>query len=574
MARLLPPHAWIRLLASAVLLGLLAWWLDMSTIAAELQGLSASWVMLALALTLPQVAVSAWRWRLTARLLGIRLAWGAALGDYYLATFLNQLLPGGVMGDAARAWRHARASGERAAALRAVIIERVSGQLVLAVMTASVLLSPLWHRPLSAALGDGLDRLAATGTLVWLTLAFVLLVAGLALYRLYTRPPRLFETLTRGLGRDLFLTLLSSHAWPRQLLGSLLVVGSYVAVFVCAARAIGTELPLMTLLALIPPVLLAMAIPLSVAGWGLREGAAALVWAAAGLAPAQGVAVSMAYGGLVLVSSLPGALFLMSRRSRRLGRRERQVEQGVVAAGKGAGAGSQCLVEGRDRRQVEPGTPRTNQQRRDQHVQAMQDAGLEKARDSHPAALDQHPLEPPCGQRVEHSARGDAGIIDRQGDALDMATERSRDSRVTADQMQGRCLGGLEDMMGGAESPPGVEHHAHRVSPRDMADAEPGVVGLDRSGPHQHGIDQGAQAVQMNPALEPVHIVRCAGHGGDSTVQALAELGDRQRPSPHHQGHQAVEQVTHVVGDGAVVRPGTTLPKAQARHTGSEGQGR
>jgi hypothetical protein len=56
-----------------------------------------------------------------------------------------------------------------------------------------------------------------------------------------------------------------------------------------------------------------MLIPVTVAGWGLRESAAAALWGAVGLTAADGVIVSVAYGLLVLVGSLPGALFLMNR---------------------------------------------------------------------------------------------------------------------------------------------------------------------------------------------------------------------------------------------------------------------
>ncbi|HRM70851.1 MAG TPA: lysylphosphatidylglycerol synthase domain-containing protein, partial [Thauera phenylacetica] len=66
---------------------------------------------------------------------------------------------------------------------------------------------------------------------------------------------------------------------------------------------------------LVPWVLLAMAIPLSVAGWGVREAAAALVWQAAGLEAAEGVAASVSYGVVVLLSTLPGALALRPRAS-------------------------------------------------------------------------------------------------------------------------------------------------------------------------------------------------------------------------------------------------------------------
>ncbi|WP_330218003.1 hypothetical protein [Marinobacter similis] len=54
-----------------------------------------------------------------------------------------------------------------------------------------------------------------------------------------------------------------------------------------------------------------MVIPLTVAGWGVREGAAAVLWPLAGLPAEQGVALSVAYGALVLISSFPGLAVLL-----------------------------------------------------------------------------------------------------------------------------------------------------------------------------------------------------------------------------------------------------------------------
>jgi len=61
-------------------------------------------------------------------------------------------------------------------------------------------------------------------------------------------------------------------------------------------------------------LLLSMVIPLTVAGWGIREGAAAVLWPMVGLPAEQGVALSVGYGALVLVSSLPGVVFLFASR--------------------------------------------------------------------------------------------------------------------------------------------------------------------------------------------------------------------------------------------------------------------
>ena len=59
---------------------------------------------------------------------------------------------------------------------------------------------------------------------------------------------------------------------------------------------------------------LALVVPLTVSGWGVREGVAAILWPLAGLPAEQGVALSVGYGAAVFLVSLPGALALLVRR--------------------------------------------------------------------------------------------------------------------------------------------------------------------------------------------------------------------------------------------------------------------
>ena len=58
------------------------------------------WLALALSLSVPQMALSAWRWQLTAASLDAPLPFRHAFAEYYLGSFLNQVLPGGMLGDA------------------------------------------------------------------------------------------------------------------------------------------------------------------------------------------------------------------------------------------------------------------------------------------------------------------------------------------------------------------------------------------------------------------------------------------------------------------------------------------
>ena len=61
----------------------------------------------------------------------------------------------------------------------------------------------------------------------------------------------------------------------------------------------------------------AMVIPLSIGGWGLREGAAAWAFGAARLGAATGVTVAILYAVLMLAAVAPGAGLLLGDAVRR-----------------------------------------------------------------------------------------------------------------------------------------------------------------------------------------------------------------------------------------------------------------
>ena len=287
------------LLRVGVSLGLLlsvAWMLDTGEVVSRLANLQVRWVILALGISVPQVALSAYRWRVTAGRLGISLPFTDAFREYYLATFLNQVLPGGVVGDVSRAWRHARV--QKGPVIRTIILERTSGQAVM-VTTAvfSLLVLPRTF---------GIDPRLTTG-------AASLALAAIALGMFYVRrQSRTGEGLLGSIWRDVHAALLARDVVVTQLALSVLVVGSYIATYVVAARAVGVGTPAFILAPLVAPVLMSMLIPASIAGWGVREATAAGIWSVVGLTAEDGVAISAAYGVVVLISSLPGALFLLT----------------------------------------------------------------------------------------------------------------------------------------------------------------------------------------------------------------------------------------------------------------------
>jgi hypothetical protein len=84
-----------------------------------------------------------------------------------------------------------------------------------------------------------------------------------------------------------------------------------VGVFLIAARTVGVDASPQRLLPLAMLALLAMAVPLSIGGWGPREGVTAWVFGAAGLGADNGIATATAYGVMAFVATLPGAAVLL-----------------------------------------------------------------------------------------------------------------------------------------------------------------------------------------------------------------------------------------------------------------------
>lgn len=265
-----------------------------------------TWPAVAAAGTLTALTTvcSAWRWRVVARALGVGIGLPGAVCAYYRSLFLNSVLVGGVLGDVHRAVRHGRRAGDVARGLRAVAWERLCGQVIQAVVTAVVLLTvPSPVRPALPYVLAGVAGVAGCAVLV---------VRGAA----RRGRSRLART-ARAVSHDLRHGLLAPDVWPQLTLASVLVVAGHTATFVIAARLAGCTAPLGELVALLMVVQTAMVIPLSIGGWGPREGIAAWAFAAAGLGAATGVTVATLYAVLMLAAVAPGAGLLLGDAVRR-----------------------------------------------------------------------------------------------------------------------------------------------------------------------------------------------------------------------------------------------------------------
>jgi uncharacterized membrane protein YbhN (UPF0104 family) len=248
------------------------------------------WLFAAVVLLSVQTVLSAQRWRVTAAQLGLKIAPYSALKEYYLAQVVNQSLPGGVLGDAGRALR-SRGQAGLAVAAQAVVFERVAGQLgLLTVLAFGAVLGLLVPAVLNWP--DGLGQ-AVLGVVAVAVLCSVFGALSSAV---------------RRFARQFAIAVWAPPVRMRQIVLSLATALCNVAAFACCAFAIGVSMPAVAIATLVPLILFAMVLPLSVAGWGLREGAAALLFPVMGATAAAGLATSIAFGLVFLLTTLPGIL--------------------------------------------------------------------------------------------------------------------------------------------------------------------------------------------------------------------------------------------------------------------------
>jgi uncharacterized membrane protein YbhN (UPF0104 family) len=301
---------WGRVIGGAGILGLLAWRLGSGPFLTGIQVVNGATLTLAVALGAITTVLSAWRWSLVARGLGLKVPLLDAVGDYYRSLFLNAVLPGGVLGDVHRAVAHGRDVGDVTRAVKAVVLERFAGQLVLVTAGATVLvMDPVPMLPTVRAGSVPVALLVGIGA------AAAVVVLGGALVRGHGFR---WVTTLRAWGTDVRQGLLSSGNRLWIFVASAGVLAGHLTTFVIAARAAGSTVPFVQLAPLLLTALLAMTLPLNIGGWGPREGAMAWAFGAAGLSASQGLTIAVVYGLFAFVAGLPGAVVMAARWGARL----------------------------------------------------------------------------------------------------------------------------------------------------------------------------------------------------------------------------------------------------------------
>ncbi|MEO6435939.1 MAG: lysylphosphatidylglycerol synthase transmembrane domain-containing protein, partial [Tepidisphaeraceae bacterium] len=281
---------------------------DLTAIGGHFARLDPLWVMLAMAALSLQIVFAGLRWARVTSTLGVALSPGRSMRITTIALFFNQALPSTIGGDAMRVWLLGRADRRWKDAIFSVIVDRVAGVAFLAIVVAACL---PWSLERIAA-PEGRAAVIVIGLAGVAALPAILIAGSAGLRRLH------------GGIRILRAPLEIAAAARTALFGrrhaaaiAVLSIGIHFLTIAAAwllARSIAVEPDPLNFLILIPPVMLVAMIPVSIGGWGIREGAMVVAFGYTGMAPSQALAVSVLMGGAgLLVGAIGGALWLAER---------------------------------------------------------------------------------------------------------------------------------------------------------------------------------------------------------------------------------------------------------------------
>jgi uncharacterized protein (TIRG00374 family) len=297
----------IRIALSAVMLAILVWRIppiDMDEVMPELTARTALWLLVSVCLTLAAVVLSAVRWQRVLEVLELHAGLRRLLTHNLAGQFVSNVLPTTIGGDVLRVSRLSRETGETPRTFASVVLERLTGWIVLPVISViGFLVNPrLQHLGRATQVAVGLAFVTLLG--------LCLLLAAVADHRIGGR----FET-RDGWRRFASAVHLGLHRLRREPVAAanvLLVGFAYQLVLVLAAVAAAQALGvrpagLTALLAFFPAVAIAQVLPIGISGLGIREGAFVLFLGPLGVAAQDAIALGLLLYLLNLGVSLLGA---------------------------------------------------------------------------------------------------------------------------------------------------------------------------------------------------------------------------------------------------------------------------
>jgi uncharacterized membrane protein YbhN (UPF0104 family) len=291
----------VRILVSLALLYLALRGINFTAIKSRLSQINVGWIELAVIVTVVQIFIGALRWREISELCQAPLTNLQAFRYNMIGAFFNQTLPSSIGGDAVRLWLVNRTGAGWRAATYSILTDRAIGLIALALIIVASL--PWSYGMIAGSKGRlalvSVDLAALAGGLGFLLLGYL---PWTWLKRWW--PTRHFHACSVIANE----VILNRRSGPKIAVLSMAAHVLTVVIAWCAVRSISAPANFEQVFMLIPPIMLITMMPISIAGWGVREATMMVIFGYAGLAQTDGTAVSILFGAVSFIVGAAGGL--------------------------------------------------------------------------------------------------------------------------------------------------------------------------------------------------------------------------------------------------------------------------
>ncbi len=260
-----------------------------------------SWLLGGLSCMVAGVVVSSWKWRALLLADNVDCPLRVLCKIYFIGIFFNNFLPTSIGGDAIRGYYLSRHWGSKSVCVSSILMERISGFLVLVLFPfLGLMLSP-W--------GGGNN--VSVPLAVLLAFSVILLgcfIASSFRNRLCLFLPIRMATIIVKLSEAFVRYFRNSRARISMIIGSVFFNGLVFTTYWCVAQALHIDLKFATLMIVVPVVAIFSLLPVSLNGLGLREVSFVFFLTDFGVGRADALSFSLHSYVLLLIISLLGGL--------------------------------------------------------------------------------------------------------------------------------------------------------------------------------------------------------------------------------------------------------------------------
>jgi glycosyltransferase 2 family protein len=255
-----------------------------------------------------QILVLSLRWKIILEHQNINIPFISAMQVTWVGLFVSQTMPSTVGGDLFRLYYLVKNQVTKGKALLAVLMDRIFGILGLVLLTFFSLI--IMFQSIEDSIVNNATLLIIIGSLIVVILSFYL-----------DYLPNFFShhKIVRGflsLSSESRSCLFSYKYGLSTLLLSILGHSISIIVVINISAALALNVTWLDIVMIVPITTLFMVIPITIAGWGVREGIMVTGLSYVGVVPEEALPLALIYGFTALLVALPGGvLWLFSFRN-------------------------------------------------------------------------------------------------------------------------------------------------------------------------------------------------------------------------------------------------------------------